>query len=64
MNVNVEFDTTEFRTYPDEKNQSTVFNIDKKSMIITFCDEHDNILTQSEISIEDARHLSKIIIAL
>ena len=64
MNIKIEFNTTEFRVYPDEKNQSTVFNIDHQSMVISFLDKDSKVLSQSEIELSDAKILAQQILSL
>lgn len=57
-----ECDVTEFAVYPDENYQKVVFCLNEKSLVISFMDDNDNVLTQSEIGIKDAYKLSKLIL--
>lgn len=62
MEVVITFDTTEFVIYPNKKYEKTVFSINDKSLVISFCDKKEKVLTQSEIKIKDARKLAKLIL--
>ena len=57
-----ECDVTEFAVIPDENYQKVVFCLNDKSLVISFMDDQDNVLTQSEIEIKDAYKLSKLIL--
>ena len=57
-----ECDVTEFTVYPDENYQKVVFCLNEKSLVISFMDDKNNVLTQSEIGIKDAYKLSKLIL--
>ena len=56
-----ECDATEYACIPPEDNDINSFSINEKSLVISFCVE-GNVLLQSEISIEDARRLAKLIL--
>ena len=57
-----ECDVTEFAIISDENYQKVVFCLNEKSLVISFMDDNDNLLTQSEIEIKDAYKLSKLIL--
>jgi hypothetical protein len=46
---------------PKAENESNVFYFQDAAMIINFVDKDDNILSQSEISKEDALRLARLI---
>lgn len=62
MYIVITCDTTEFAVYPNKKYEKTVFSINDKSLVISFCDKKEKILTQSEIEISDAKKLAKLIL--
>lgn len=58
-----ECDATEFAINPPKENDENSFALNDKSLVINFMNTHkDKILMQSEISIEDALELAKLII--
>lgn len=61
MDIQLICDTTEYAVYPDKKIEKTVFYIHEKCLVISFCDKNEEVITQSEISVEDARKLAKIL---
>jgi hypothetical protein len=61
MKVQLECDTTEYYVIPKSENESNVFYFQDKAMIINFVGKDDNILSQSEISKEDALRLARLI---
>ena len=63
MDVNIELttDTTEYYVMPNKENVKTVFCIQDKAMVISFCNFENTPISQSEISIEDAHKLAKYI---
>lgn len=62
MIINIECETTEYACVPDDTNVITNFNINDKSLVISFLDKNNNVLTQSEIGLSDARKLAQIIL--
>lgn len=57
-----ECEVTEYNIIPPKENTHNAFNISNSCLVISFCDSDDNVITQSEISIEDARKLAKLIL--
>ena len=62
MNIELECETTEWAVISDKKIEKTVFNINGKSVVISFCDSNGKVIKQSEIDMYDAKTLSKIIL--
>jgi hypothetical protein len=61
MEIELICETTEYAVYPDKKNEKISFYIHENCLVISFCDKDENVLTQSEISIEDARKLAQVL---
>lgn len=59
--ITFECEVVEYETIPAIENTNVVFSIKDKSVVINFTDSDENVLHQSEISIEDARKLAKLI---
>ena len=59
--IQLECDVTEYDVITDSKIDNVIFCINEKSLIINFCGKNEKIIKQSEISIEDARKLAKLI---
>ena len=64
MYINVNCDVTEYNIKPDKNYEKVKFTICEHSLIIEFCDFYENVLNQSEISIEDAKQLSKLLLTI
>ena len=62
MIISIDCNVTEFSITPPKKNEINIFSLSEKCMIINLCDEEEKIITQTEISIEDARKLAEIIL--
>ena len=63
MEIKIICDTTEFQSQKiSDKNYFTTFLITPRALTISFCDDNEDIFEQSEISIEDARKLAKLIL--
>jgi len=62
MDIIINCDVTEFYIIPDKRFYFTTFNINDKSLIISFCNEKGNFLSRSEIKIDDAKKLAKLIL--
>ena len=63
MEIQIMCDTTQYAIIPtNKKNYKTIFSINEKSLVINFCDKNEKVLEQSEIEIEDARKLAKMIL--
>ncbi|MCF8430266.1 MAG: hypothetical protein K9G64_09055 [Bacteroidia bacterium] len=63
MEIEIICDTTQFESQKiSDKNLFTTFIITPKALIISFCDENQNVYEQSEIEISDARKLAKLIL--
>ena len=62
MNILIECDVTEYNTKPPEKNTENVFSLNEKSMIISFMNDKEKIIMQSEISAEDTLRLARMIV--
>lgn len=60
--ITIECDVTEFAVIPDENYQKVAFCLTEKAMVISFIDDEDRILTQSEIENNDAVALAKLIL--
>lgn len=52
---------TEYAVITNKKITKNVFNIQNKCVVISFCDDKGKVLSQSEISITDARILAEYI---
>lgn len=63
MELNIELTAvvTEHAVIPNKKITKNVFNIQNKCVVISFCDDNGKVLSQSEISITDARILAQYI---
>lgn len=61
MEIELICETTEYAVYPDKKIEKTSFFIHENCLVISFCDKNEEVITQSEISIEDAKKLAKIL---
>lgn len=57
-----EAEVTEFQSMPVKHNTINAFSINENSMVISFCDSNNNVNAQSEISIEDAKKLARLIL--
>jgi len=57
-----EAEVTEFNCIPAEDAMFTIFKIHDYSMTIEVCDENKNLICESEISIEDAKKLARLIL--
>jgi hypothetical protein len=64
MNVQIEFEVTEFNVYPNEDNEKNIFYFHGDSMVINFADKDEEVISQSEISREDAIRLARLILHL
>jgi hypothetical protein len=62
MEIKILCETTEYDSYPNDKNVTTGFEIKEKCLVIYLFDKNEQILDQTEITIEDARKLAKIIL--
>jgi hypothetical protein len=62
MQIKINCDVTEYIACPEDENIQNIFTIYDKCFIIEFCDKDENILYHSEISIEDAKKLAKMIL--
>ena len=61
--IEVICEVTEYNIEPPEENKKIVFSINNKSVVISATGNHtENIIYQSEISIQDARDLSSVIL--
>lgn len=59
--VILECKVTEYVVIPKLEYEKVAFCLNDRSLVISICDENDNVLESVEISKEDARLLSKII---
>ena len=62
MEILIKCETTQYDSYPNDLNVTTVFEIKEKCLIIYLFDKNEQILDQTEITIEDARKLANIIL--
>lgn len=62
MEILIKCETTQYDSYPNDKNVATEFEIKEKCLVIYLFDKNEQILDQTEITIEDARKLAKIIL--
>ena len=63
MEITILCEATKFSCIPDlNTNSNNKFILTDKSLMILFCDDNGNTLTHSEISIEDAKKLAKLIL--
>lgn len=60
--VSVKCEVTEYASMPPKEHNEVVFSINEKSLVISFCDINDVVLTQSEIDRKDAIELAKLIL--
>lgn len=60
--ITIECNVTEFSVIPDFNYQKVAFCLTKKAMVISFMDDEDRVLTQSEIEIDEAAELAKLIL--
>ena len=60
--ITIECDVTEFAVIPDENYQKVLFCLNDRAMVISFMDNEDNVLTQSEIENNDAVDVAKLIL--
>jgi hypothetical protein len=60
--ISIECDVTEFAVIPDINYQKVIFCFSGKAMVISFMDDDNRVLTQSEIEITDAVSLAKLIL--
>lgn len=61
LDILVVTNVTEFSVMPKKNNTKNIFSIQKNCLIISFCDDKEKVLNQSEICIEDAKDIAKII---
>lgn len=54
-------EVTEYNVISDEIYEEVSFCLGEKCLVISFLDENDNVITQTEISLSDARKLAKLI---
>jgi hypothetical protein len=64
MNVQLECEVTEFNVMPDEENEKNIFYFHEKSLVISFANKDEEVISQSEISREDTIRLAKLILHL
>ena len=60
--ITIECDVTEFAVIPDINYQKVAFCLTERAMVISFMDNEDRVLTQSEIENDDAVALAKLIL--
>ena len=65
MDIVVSCQVTEYAVIPNLKsNEINTFSINDKSLVISFCNDNEEVLALSEIQIEDAKKLAKIILSI
>lgn len=62
MEIKIICDVTEYIALPKQINTKNIFSICDDCLVIDFCDEYENVLSQSEISIEDAKKIAKLLL--
>jgi len=60
--ITFDCEVTEYNILPKKFNIENTFYITDNCLVINFCDSDDNVIAQSEISIEDARKLARLIL--
>jgi hypothetical protein len=60
--ISIECNVTEFAVYPPEEYEKVLFYLDEKCVVISFMDDNDNVLTQTEIEKNDAINLANVIL--
>ena len=64
LTLKLQCNTTEFDSFPLEECEFTQFEINERSMSVKALDANEVELSQTEISIEDAVKLAKLILTL
>ena len=64
LTLKLQCNTTEFDSFPPEECEFTQFEINERSMSVKALDANEVELSQTEISIEDAVKLAKLILTL
>jgi len=64
MNVQLECEVTEYHVMPDEDNEKNIFYFHENSLVINFANRDEEVISQSEISREDATRLARLILHL
>lgn len=59
MEIIINCEVKAYNCRPQDKNTMNAFCLNE-TLLISFCDGNDNVLQQSEISMEDAKVLAKI----
>lgn len=60
--VSIKCEVTQYACMPPEEHSEVVFCLNNKSLVISFVDEDDVVLTQSEIEKKDAIELANLIL--
>lgn len=60
--ITIECNVTEHSVTPPIEYQKVVFYLNDKCIVISFMDDQDQVLTQSEIDKKDAIYLAKLIL--
>ena len=61
MEIELICETTEYAVYYNKIIEKASFHIHENCLVISFCDKDQTVISQGEISIEDARKLAKIL---
>jgi hypothetical protein len=62
MEVTAEILTTEFCCVPRKEFNCTIFHLNEKAIVISFCDANEKVIEQSEIEKKEAIKLAKLIL--
>ena len=62
MEIKIICEATEQVALKKQINTNNIFSICDDCLVIDFCDEDENVISQSEISIEDAKKLAKLLL--
>jgi hypothetical protein len=59
--ISIECNVSEFAVHQSEKYDKVVFYLNEKCVVISFMDENENVLNQTEIGEKDAIELANVI---
>ncbi len=60
--ITIECDVTEYAVIPPIEYEKVSFYLDEKCIVISFMNDIDEVITQSEIEKQDAINLAKLIL--
>ena len=59
--ISIECNVSDFAVHHSEKYDKVVFYLNEKCVVISFMDENENVLNQTEIGEKDAIELANVI---